>query len=392
MPPETPEQAAQILVRIDKSPRGGVPFFALVRSCIRAPVRALIPHTVTNSSTPLSLAIRKLALGQSLSVEETAAAFDLIMRGEADPAACAALLMGLRVKGETHDEIAGAATALRRAMIPVLMPDAEGLVDTCGTGGGRVGTLNISTAAAFVAAGAGARVAKHGNRSHTSRSGSADVLEALGVAIDVSAAHCARMLEESRFAFMYAPAYHPAMRHLGPVRQSLGTPTVMNLIGPLANPAAVRHQVLGVADRARAPLLAAALCRLGTHHALVVHADVGMDEISPIGPTSVWEVHERYVQQWKIWPEDFGLAEGDVASLAGGEPSENARRIESLLEGRDNGDPAVRSAVTLNAGAALYAADQVADFGEGVERARDALASGAGAEVLARVRAVSISG
>jgi anthranilate phosphoribosyltransferase len=336
----------------------------------------LIPHTVTNSSTPLSLAIRKLAVGQSLSVEETAAAFDLIMRGEADPAGCAALLMGLRVKGETH----------------VHLPDAKGLVDTCGTGGGRVGTLNISTAAAFVAAGAGARVAKHGNRSHTSSSGSADVLEALGVAIDVSAAHCARMLEESRFAFMYAPAYHPAMRHLGPVRQSLGTPTVMNLIGPLANPAAVRHQVLGVADRARAPLLAAALCRLGTHHALVVHADVGMDEISPIGPTSVWEVRERYVQQWKIWPEDFGLAEGDVASLAGGEPSENARRIESLLEGRDNGDAAVRSAVTLNAGAALYAADQVADFGEGVERARDALASGAGAEVLARVRAVSISG
>jgi anthranilate phosphoribosyltransferase len=347
---------------------------------------------VTNSSTPLSLAIRRLALGQSLTVEETAAAFDLIMRGEADPAGCAALLMGLRVKGETHEEIAGAATALRRAMVPVLVPDAEGLVDTCGTGGGRVGTLNISTAAAFVAAGAGARVAKHGNRSHTSRSGSADVLEALGVAIDLPAAHFTRMLAESGFAFMYAPAYHPAMKHLGSVRQSLGTPTVMNLIGPLANPAAVRHQVLGVADRNRAPLLAAALCRLGTQHSLVVHADVGMDEVSPSGPTSVWEVRDRYVRQWKIWPEDFGLEENDLAALAGGEPSENARRIESLLEGRGNGDAVVRSAVTLNAGAAVFAADLAETFGEGVEMARDALAAGAGAEVLARARAISISG
>jgi anthranilate phosphoribosyltransferase len=218
------------------------------------------------------------------------------------------------------------------------------------------------------------------------------VLEALGVAIDLPASHCVGMLEESGFAFMYAPAYHPAMKHLGPVRQSLGTPTVMNLIGPLANPASVRHQVLGVADRNRAPLLAAALCRLGTHHALVVHADVGMDEISPSGPTSVWEIRERYVQQWKIWPEDFGLAETDLASLAGGEPSENARRIEALLEGRGDGDATARAAVTLNAGAAVYAADLAADFGEGVERARVALASGAGAQVLARVRAVSISG
>jgi anthranilate phosphoribosyltransferase len=272
------------------------------------------------------------------------------------------------------------------------MPDAEGLVDTCGTGGGHVRTLNISTAAAFVAAGAGARVAKHGNRSHTSRSGSADVLEALGVAIDSSAALCARMLEASRFAFMYAPAFHQAMRHLAPVRQSLGTPTVMNLIGPLANPATVHHQLLGVADRDRAPLLAAALCRLGTHHALVVHADVGMDEISPSGHTTVWEVRDGDVRQWRIRPEDFDLAEDDLASLAGGEPSENAGRIEALLEGRNNGDAAVRSAVTLNAGAAVYAADLAADFGEGVERARDALASGAGAEVLARVRVVSTSG
>jgi len=347
---------------------------------------------VTTASTPLSLAIRKLALGQSLSVEETAAAFDLIMRGEADPAGCAALLMGLRVKGETYEEIAGAATALRRAMVSVLVPDPDGLVDTCGTGGGRVSTLNISTAAAFVATGAGACVAKHGNRSHTSRSGSADVLEALGVAIDASASRCAFMLQEFRFAFMYAPAYHPAMKHLGPVRQSLGTPTVMNLIGPLANPAGVGHQVLGVADRNRAPLLAAALRRLGTRHALVVHADVGMDEISPSGPTSVWEVRERYEQQWKIWPEDYGLAEHDLTSLAGGEPSENARRIESLLEGSLNGDAAARSAVTLNAAAALYAADLAENFGEAVERAREALKTGAGAEVLARVRTVSTSG
>src|SRR6266850_292480 len=199
------------------------------------------------------------------------------MRGEATPAQIAALLMGLRVKGETPDEVAGAARALREAMVRV---DAAGphLVDTCGTGGGAVGTFNISTAAAFVAAGAGATVAKHGNRSFTSTCGSADVLEALGVGIGLDAPGAARVLREAGIAFLFAPTFHPAMRHVGPVRRELGITSVMNLLGPLANPAGARRQVVGVADRERAPLMADALARLGAVHAMVVHGRVGMDE------------------------------------------------------------------------------------------------------------------
>src|SRR5438309_1666932 len=248
-----------------------------------------MPDAATPSAPPLQQALVALANRQSLSESLAAAVFGVVMRGEASPAQIAGLLVGLRVKGETPDEVAGAARALRAAMVHV---DADGvhLVDTCGTGGGAVGTFNISTAAAFVAAGAGAIVAKHGNRSFTSRCGSADVLEALGVGIGLDAPGAARALREARVAFLFAPNFHPAMRHVGPVRRELGIPSIMNLVGPLANPAGATRQVLGVAERDRAPLLAGALARLGAQHALVVHGRVGMDEISPTGVTDVWEV------------------------------------------------------------------------------------------------------
>src|SRR5215204_999306 len=206
-----------------------------------------------------------------------------MMRGEGSAAQVAALLMGLRVKGETPDEVAGAAQALRSAMVPLPSDAPESLVDTCGTGGGLVTTFNISTAAALVAAGAGARVAKHGNRSFTSQCGSADVLEALGVGVEVPVETMRRALNEAGIVFMFAPLMHPAMRHVGPVRRELAIPTVMNIVGPLANPASAGRQVVGVADERRVPLLAGALQQLGTRHALVVHGN-GMDEISPLAP------------------------------------------------------------------------------------------------------------
>src|SRR5437899_3630135 len=282
------------------------------------------------SSPPLQQAITALADRQSLSERLAADVFGAVMRGEATPAQTAALLGGLRVKGETPEEVAGAARALRAAMVRV-ETNAPYLVDTCGTGGGAVTTFNISTAAAVVAAGAGATVAKHGNRSFTSKCGSADVLEALGIAIGIDAAAAARLLREARVAFLFAPNFHPAMRHVGPVRRELGITSVMNLLGPLANPAGVQRQLVGVADRDRAPLLAQALARLGTEHAMVVHGRVGMDEISPQGVTDVWEVRNGSVRVWELDPADHGLAVDDVAGLSGAEPPANAARIERLL-------------------------------------------------------------
>src|SRR5881409_3830325 len=280
--------------------------------------------------SPLRRALTALANRQSLTEDQTAEVFGVVMSGEATPAQIGGLLMGLRAKGETADELAGAVRALRDAMVRV---DAthEHLVDTCGTGGGAVSTFNISTAAAFVAAGAGATVAKHGNRSFTSQCGSADVLEALGVRITLDAAQAARVLREACVTFLFAPTFHPAMKHAGPVRRELGVPSIMNLLGPLANPAGVRRQVVGVADRDRAPLVAAALARLGAEHALVVHGRIGMDEVSPHGVTDVWEVRDGRVTTWELDPARLGSATGDVRSLAGGDPAANARRIERLL-------------------------------------------------------------
>ena len=351
-------------------------------------------QATVSDSTGLVEALRRLAEGSSLSAAETAAAFGVVMRGEAAPAQIAALLMGLRAKGESSDEIAGAAAALRAAMVPVWIADPDRLVDTCGTGGGTVATLNISTAAAFVVAGAGVPVAKHGNRSYTTRSGSADLLEALGVDIAVPPDRAPAVLEAAGLVFLFAPNYHPAMRHVAPTRRELGVPTIMNLLGPLANPAGVRRQVVGVADPLRAPRVADALRRLGAVHALVVHGVIGMDEISPVGDTAVWEIREGRLSEWTLDPGAFALHADGLDGLRGGSPAENAARVERLL--RTGEGEAERAAVLLNAAAALYVSGAACSFADAAERARRALESGAGGRVLDRLReaapAVSTSG
>lgn len=332
----------------------------------------------------LQAAVRHLAFGGSLSADESADAFAMIMSGEATPSQVAALLMALRVKGETSDEVAGAARAMRGAMVPIDAEERESLVDTCGTGGGAVTTFNISTAAALLAAGAGVRIAKHGNRSFTSRSGSADVLEALGVPLDATAAVMGDVLRRAGVVFMFAPTLHPAMRHVGPVRRELGIPTVMNIVGPLANPASAGRQVVGVAERQRMPLLAGALAALGATHALVVHGEPGMDEVSPLGPTHVAEVRDGQVTEWTIDPGALGFHGISADDLAGGDPATNARIIEEVLNGE--GPAGARAAVLLNAAAAIYVSGIVVSLNDALDRAREALDAGAGRRALERLR------
>ncbi|MBV6520857.1 MAG: Anthranilate phosphoribosyltransferase [Gemmatimonadaceae bacterium] len=335
------------------------------------------------SGNAVAAAIRELAFGTSLTQDAAAEAFDVIMRGDATPVQVAALLTALRVKGETSEEVAGAARALRGAMLQVPALSPEDLVDTCGTGGGSVTTFNVSTAAAILAAALGVRVAKHGNRSFTSQSGSADVLEALGIPLDAPVERLASILDSCGIVFMFAPAMHPAMRHVGPVRRELGIPTVMNIVGPLANPASAGRQVVGVADPSRLSLVAGALAALGSKHALVVHGQPGMDEVSPLGTTSVAEIHRGTVRHWTIDPEDFSLGGGAVDELRGGTPTENAALIRDLLAGA--GSPAARSAVILNTAAALFVAERYPSFAACVSEARTALGSGVGREMLIRM-------
>jgi anthranilate phosphoribosyltransferase len=340
---------------------------------------------VTEASA-LHFALNQLAQGLPLQRGEAGAAFDILMDGRATSAQAAALLVGLRVKGETAEEVVGAAQALRRVMRKVKVGN-EDLVDTCGTGGGRVSTVNISTAAAFIVAAAGVPVAKHGNRSYTSRCGSADVLEALGVDIGLEPARAAEVLHSNGLVFMFAPIYHPAMRHLAPVRKELGIPTIMNLLGPLANPAGVARQVIGVADPARGPLLAEALAGLGAKHALIVHAAVGMDEISPAGCTYVWEIVEGRTRSWELNPAHLGLECEELSGLAGGEPADNAGNIERLLDRQENG--ALACAALLNAAAAVYVSGHGWSLEESADRCREALQSGAAAGALERLRAAA---
>lgn len=334
---------------------------------------------------PLQHAIRQLSAGSSLSEAESRAAFGAVMSGEATSAQIAALLVGLRVKGETSDEVAGAADALRGAMVRLDALEPGELVDTCGTGGGAVSTFNISTAAALLAAGLGVRVAKHGNRSFTSQCGSADVLEALGVPIDVGVEVMERALREAGIVFMFAPLMHPAMRHVGPVRRELAIQTVMNIVGPLANPAGAGRQVVGVADARRVPLIAGALRALGAVHALVVHGEPGMDEISPLGTTHVVEIRDGTTREWTIDPRALGFSAGDASELAGGPPAENAAAVRAVLEG--HAPPTASAAVVLNAAGALYIApDGPKEFGDAVAAARDGLKAGRGVEALDRLR------
>jgi anthranilate phosphoribosyltransferase len=339
------------------------------------------------SAEPLSHAIRRLAAHESLDAESVRRAFGVIMRGAGTPVQVAALLMALRVKGETPTEVAGVVEALRETMIVLSADRPEELVDTCGTGGGSLTTFNISTAAALVAAGMGVRVAKHGNRSFTSRSGSADVLEALGVVIDSTPAAMTATLAEAGIVFMFAPLMHPALRHVAPVRRELAVPTVMNIVGPLANPARAGRQVVGVAEQARLPLLADALSALGTVRAMVVHGEPGLDEISPLGLTHVIEVREGRTASWTIDPAAHGIPDVSLADLNGGDPAHNAALIERVLGG--GGSAGAQSAVLLNAAAALYVSRDDGSFADAVDRTRRAMADGVGLAALRRLRTAS---
>jgi anthranilate phosphoribosyltransferase len=341
------------------------------------------------SSSTLQQVLKRLVAGETLTATEAAEAFGAVMSGEGTPAQMAALLMGLRVRGERASEVAGAARALREAMTRLESDNPAELVDTCGTGGGTIGTFNISTAAAILAAGAGLRVAKHGNRSFTSKSGSADVLEALGVPIDVPVGKMRAVLDDAGIVFMFAPTMHPAMRHVGPVRREMGIQTVMNLIGPLANPAMAGRQVIGVADPARLELIAGALAELGTVHSLVVHGAPGLDEISPLGTTEIIELRAGSTTRWTFDPRDVGISGVRADDLAGGEPAQNAQTVERVLLGKANAG--AEAAVVLNAGAALYVGGKAKDLAGGVALAREALKSGAGWDALGRLRSATAS-
>lgn len=329
-------------------------------------------------------AIHKLAFREPLTADDAQAAFDIVMRGEATAVQVAALLSALRATGESSDVVAGVVRALRSAMISLAADDPDGLVDTCGTGGGAVSTFNISTVAAIVAAGAGVRIAKHGNRSFTTKCGSADVLEALGVPIEVPVPVMEASLRHAGIVFMFAPLMHPAMRHVGPVRRELGIPTVMNIVGPLANPARAGRQVVGVSDIERAPILAGALAALGTTHAMVVYGEPGLDEVSPLGPTHVVEVRRGSTTRWTIHPDEHGFEKVAREDLAGSEPAENARIIVEILDG--GGSTGARAATMLNAAAAIYVSGGVKDFAEGVAAAKRSIDSGAAKLVLERLK------
>jgi anthranilate phosphoribosyltransferase len=324
-----------------------------------------------------------VAEGRDLTAAEAEAAVDRFMDGSATPVQMAGLLVGLRSKGLHPSEVAGGVRAMRKAMVRVPASEPQELVDTAGTGGGRVTTFNISTAAALVAAGAGVRVAKHGNRSFTSRSGSADVLEALGVGIDLPPERMGEVLEEAGIVFMFAPLLHPAMRHVAPVRRGLGITTLMNVLGPLTNPAGARRQVVGVADPRLLGLVVRALAELGHVRALVVHGAPGMDEISPAGHTRVAELSEEGIREYEITPADLGADESLLEGLRGGEPEENARIIEGVLDGRDG---APRNAVILNAAAAIYVAGKTSTLAGAADAAVEAIASGAARDALERLR------
>jgi len=327
-----------------------------------------------------------VAEGRDLTVDQAEAAFDRFMDGSASDVQMAGLLVGLRSKGIAPSEVAGGVRALRSAMRPVASADPSRLVDTAGTGGGTVTTFNISTAAAFVVAGAGVPVAKHGNRSFTSRSGSADVLEALGVTIELTPEGMAEVLDEAGIVFMYAPLLHPAMRHVGPVRRGLGVTTVMNILGPLTNPAGARRQVIGVADERLLDLIPGALGQLGHLRALVVHGSPGMDEVSPIGTTRVAELKGGAVERYEIEPGELGLEPVEAADLAGGEPEENAAIVEAVLAGKKG---AARSAVVANAAAAILSADLAETWSDAAELARCVIDDGRAGEALERLRTAS---
>ena len=322
--------------------------------------------------------------GRPLTRDEARSAFDLMMQGDATPAQMGAFLMALRVRGETVDEITAGAEAMRARMVRVAAP--EGAIDTCGTGGDGSGTLNISTTAAIVVAACGVKVAKHGNRSLSSKSGSADVLTALGVDIDLEPEAIGRCIEQAGIGFMMAPRHHGATRHVAGARVELGTRTIFNLLGPLSNPAGVKRQLLGVFDARWLEPLAHVLHALGGEKAWVVHGTGGLDELSTEGPTEVAELDRGRVRRFQVTPADAGLESHPTAALAGGEPEANARALEALLQGASG---AYRDAVLLSAAAALVVADAVPDLRAGAALAAQRIDEGAARAVLDRLIEVS---
>jgi len=331
-----------------------------------------MPHDV------LTPAIDALASGRDLSTDQAAEVLAVMMAGEASEVEIAAVLISLRTKGETVDELAGLARTMRELATPV-RPEREDLVDTAGTGGGRT-TFNVSTTAALIAAGAGCAVAKHGNRSATGLSGSADLLEALGARLDLDPDAVARCVDEVGFGFMFAPAHHAATRYVIPVRAKLAVRTIFNFLGPLTNPAGAGRQLIGVSDARYQETMAGALALLGTDRALVVSSADGLDEMSTSAPTNVVEVNGTTISRYEVTPEDMGLPRVPETAIVGGTPEHNAAVTRAILAGEES--PA-RDIALLNAGAAIYAAGRVPDLRTGVHTAAEAVDDGRAREALA---------
>ena len=317
-------------------------------------------------------AIGQLVAGQDLSQAQAAQVMDEIMSGEATPAQFGAFVTALRIKGETADEIAGMAQGMRDKSNRVEYTSA--LVDTCGTGGDASGSFNVSTAAAFVIAASGLRVAKHGNRAMTSQSGSADVLEALGVKLELTPEQVRRCIDEASIGFMFAPAFHPAMRFAAGPRREIGIRTVFNILGPLTNPAGATHQLLGVADSSLGRMMAEVLLRLGSEHVLVVHGADKVDEMSICAPTQIWELYEGNIHEYTVTPEDVGLTRAASGSVKGGTAQENAATLRAILGGQQSGP--ILDMVLLNAAGALVAGNKVVGLPKAVEAARELVSNG----------------
>ena len=328
----------------------------------------------------LTRAIDEVAAGSHLTADHTSAVLEEIMGGRASPVQTGAFLVALRSKGETVAELVGLARTMRSLAAHVEVDRAD-LVDTAGTGGGPT-TFNVSTAAALVAAAAGCFVAKHGNRSSTSKSGSADLLEALGVRIDLEPDQVAACIDEVGFGFMFAPAHHPAMKHVMPVRKQLAVRTVFNFLGPLTNPAGASRQLLGVSDRAYQETIAEALLGLGTEHALVVSGEDGMDELSIETNTRVIEIADGKTEEWFAEPAELGFKLAELADVAGGTPEENAAVVNSVFAGEVG---ASRDLVLLNAGATIFVGGKAVDLAAGIKLAAETIDSGAAADLLRRL-------
>jgi len=332
----------------------------------------------------VSRAIDAVCAGDHLTADHASAVLSEIMEGRTDPVQTGAVLIALRAKGETVPELVGLARTMRSLTAPVATSRHD-LVDTCGTGGGP-STFNISTTAAFVAAGAGCAIAKHGNRSNTSKCGSADLLEALGVNVEIEPEQVGRCIDEVGFGFMFAPRHHAAMKHVIPARKALGVRTIFNFLGPLTNPAGADRQLLGVADRHYQETIAEALVSLGSARALVVSAADGLDELSLSAPTRVIEVADGRTAEWFVEPGQFGLAPADLADVGGGTPAENAAVSRAVLAGESGPH---RDIVLFNAAAAIYIGGLAPDLERGAARAREAIDSGAAADVLERLIAAT---